>query len=1155
MKKKLHVEGITKLPLLKKFIMTMKITAFLIVISMASVFANRSYSQSQILNLKLENSTIKEILSKIEDQSDFYFMYSGKVIDVDRKVSINVENKKIEEVLKTLFSGSDIDYTVKDRLIILKPRNGLNDEILNEFQKNPVSGKVTDFSGQPLPGVTVVVKGTTNGTITGTDGRYSVADVTENTILQFSFVGMKTLEIPASGKTTINVTMEEESIGIDEVVAIGYGVEKKKLITGSTIQVKGDELAKMNTTSPLQALQGKTPGVNISSVSGQPGAAMKVTIRGLGTIGNSQPLYIIDGVEGDITTLNASDIESIDVLKDAASAAIYGSQAANGVVLVTTKQGKKGNGQISFDSYYGIQNVARKVPLLNAQEYKMIMDEQQVNSGLDPFNWAAKDGNLADTDWMGQMIKKDAKTQNYSLNINGGSEASTYAISLSYTSQEGVVGGSAVSNYERYGFRVNTEHQVYNNILLVGQHLNFNFIDNKGISDGNQYGNTLRSAFGVSPLAPVYSDNNIYDSPFNDTSTSKWNKADGNPYAAMMTNNSLNRNQKLLGDIYAELQPIKNLKIKSTFGVNYYSGNYRSFTPLYQFSIYSYNNDHETVNQNMNSGTTLTWTNTVGYDFKINEDHSFNVLLGSEAVRYQGVGMSGSNWNLVPQLDDFAHAYIDNTTGKAYLDTDGKTVVETRSVGGAPAVDNRKLSYFGRLGYNYKEKYMLNATLRADGSSKFATGQHWGYFPSVSAGWTISEESFMSSTSSWLDQLKLRASWGQVGNQNIPDFKYASLISTSTAVSGDNPAAFYDFGNGGVNTAGAYQGQLSNKNLKWETSEQTDFGFDSRFLKGRLALTGDFYIKTTKDWLVQAPVPATAGAKAPWINGGSVKNTGVELSFNWTDNIGDFTYNIGVNGAYYRNSVGVIPTSDGIIHGLTNMLYANSEEFYRTENGHSIGYFWGYQTDGLFQSEADITAWKDAGNGILQSGVMPGDVKFVDQNKDGVIDTKDKVDLGNGMPKINGGFNLGCQYKNFDFSVNAAGVMGNKIVQSYGQVGAQSNYTTAILQRWTGEGTSNRIPRVTVNNINWVFSDLYVHAGDYLRISNINLGYDFAKLIHSKMISQCRLYGSVQNAFTFTKYNGMDPEIGYGVESWVSGVDLGYYPRPRTVMFGVNLKF
>lgn len=1017
-----------------------------------------------------------------------------------------------------------------------------------------VSGTVlSKGNGEPLIGVSIMVKGTNSGTLTDINGKFTL-QTSNGAVLKFSYIGYENQEVKVNGSELV-VYLTESAESLDELVVLGYGVQKKKLVTGATVQVKGDDLAKMNTTSPLQALQGKTPGVNISSTSGQPGSDMKVTVRGLGTIGNSGPLYIIDGIEGDITLVNAADIQSIDVLKDAASAAIYGSQAANGVILVTTKQGSKGKGQVSFDAYYGVQNVVRKVPLLNAKEYMMIMDEQQINSGLDPFNWSNM-GELADTDWMKQMIKKDAKTQNYSLNIAGGTEASTYSMSLNYTSQEGVVGGSAVSNYERYGARLNSEHKLYKNVLLVGQHLNLNYINNVGINVGNQWNNTLRSAFTVSPLSPVYSDNNIYDSPYNDTSNSKWNKTDGNPYGLMMTNtNNKNSSQKLFGDIYAELQPFQNFKIKSTLGINYYSSNYRSFTPLYQFSTYSYNNDHETVNQSMSSGNTLTWTNTAGYDFKLNTDHAFNVLVGTEALKYSGIGVSGSNWNLISQMDDFNHAYLDNTTGKAHLDTDDKTIIETRTVGGGPSIDYRRLSYFGRLGYNYKETYMFNATFRADASSKFASGNRWGYFPSVSAGWTISNESFMSSTAEWLDQLKLRASWGQVGNQNIPDFKYASLISTSTSVSSDNPAANYDFGNAGVNTPGAYQGQLSNKKLKWETSEQTDFGFDSRLFKNRLSIAADFYIKTTKDWLVQAPVLATAGAKAPWINGGSVKNTGVELSFNWNDNIGEFKYNVGVNGAYNKNMVGEIPTGDGIIHGYTNMLYSNSEEFYRAENGHAIGYFWGYKTAGLFQNEADIAAWKAAGNGILQSEVKPGDVKYVDQDHNGVIDTEDKVDLGNGMPSVTYGFNLGLQYKNFDLSVNASGAIGNKIVQSYGQIGAQSNYTTEILTRWTGEGTSNRIPRVTVNNINWVFSDLYIHDGDYLRISNITLGYDFAKLIHLKAISQCRVYGSVQNAFTFTKYNGMDPEIGYGVESWVSGVDLGYYPRPRTFLVGVNLKF
>lgn len=1018
-----------------------------------------------------------------------------------------------------------------------------------------VSGLVlSNNDGTPLIGVNIVATGTNQGTITDLNGSFAIQAKAGQT-LKISYIGYETKEVKVTGNT-LTIRLNEDSRSLDEVVVVGYGVQKKKLNTGATLQVKGDELAKMNTTSPLQALQGKTPGVSIFSTSGQPGSNMKVVIRGLGTVGNSGPLYIIDGIEGDISVLNAADIQSIDILKDAASAAIYGAQAANGVVLVTTKQGKSGKGQVSFDAYSGVQNVARTTKMLNADQYKTIMDEQALNSGSSMYDWTSM-GDLANTDWVGRMFKKDAKTQNYSMNVSGGSEASVYSVSLNYTSQEGVVGGSDVSNYERYGFRVNTEQNLYKKVLKFGEHMNFNYIKNNGISVGNQYNNTLRGAFATSPLAPVYSDNNIYSSPFNDTSNSAWYKGDGNPYGSMMTNtNNKANNQSLMTDVYAELQPIKNLKIKSVLGINYYGSEYRSFSPIYRLSIYSYNEDHTTTSQSMSKGSTITWTNTASYDFSINNDHVFNALVGMESVRYEGTYLNASNWNLLSQFNDFSHAYLDNTTGQAHLDTDGKTVIETRSVGGGPSTLYRRVSYFGRLGYNYKEKYMFNATLRADGSSKFAAGHRWGYFPSASAGWVITNEDFMASTTSWLDFLKLRASWGQVGNQNIDDFQYASPINTSTAYSGSNPAAFYDFGTSGTNVAGAYPSRLSNANVKWETSEQTNIGIDARFLKNRLGVNADFYVKTTKDWLVQAPILATAGAGAPYINGGDVKNNGIELAFTWDDHVGDLRYNVGINGSYNKNEVGNIPTVDGIIHGLTNMLYDNSEEFYRAENGHPIGYFWGYKTAGIFQNTQEIADWKAAGNGILQADVKPGDVKYVDLNKDGIINASDKTDLGNGLPSFTFGLNLGLEYKNFDFSVNANGVMGNKIVQSYrNHANKQANYTTAILQRWTGEGTSNRIPRVTESNINWQFSDLYLQDGDYLRISNITLGYDFAKLIKCNFISQCRFYASVQNAFTFTKYDGMDPEIGYGTSTWVSGIDLGYYPRPRTFLFGVNLKF
>ena len=1038
-------------------------------------------------------------------------------------------------------------------MLLCFPASGVNAAPASQ-ENLTVSGVVTSAADQlPLIGVSVQVKGTSNGSITDLDGNYSVSVASGQTLV-FSYIGFKTQEIQITNQKTLNVVMEEDSETLDEVVVVGYGVQKKKLVTGATVQVKGETLAKMNTNSPLQAMQGQTPGVNISSTSGQPGEGMKVSIRGLGTVGNASPLYLIDGVGGDISTLNPADIESIDVLKDAASAAIYGAQAANGVVLITTKSGKAGKAQISFDAYYGWQTQARKADMLNAQEYMMIMDEQAVNSGNAPYDWSSYEsiydanGDVYDTDWVNSMFQNNAQTQSYTLGITGGSETSTYAMSLGYMSQEGIVGGKDVSNYERYNFRINSEHKLFkdSDLLKVGEQVSFVYKMNNGISVGNQYNNTLRGAFGTSPLAPIYSDNNIYDSPYNDTTNSDWYNADGNPYGSMMTNsNNENKDVTFSGNVYAELQPIKNLKFRTVFGAVYTTNEYRSFSPLYQFSIYSFNNTRTSAAQNMSHGLTMTWTNTATYDWTVGE-HAFNALLGMEMSRYSGTYLRGTTGMLRDGFDDWDHAYLDNGTATSADNGLGAA--------GHPNDETRTVSYFARFGWNWKETYMINATVRTDGSSRFARGNRYGVFPSVSAGWTISNEAFMEDTHDWLDFLKLRVSWGQVGNQNIDNYQYTAPITSSNT--------YYLFGNQvGADAQsgywGAYPSRLANEDVTWETSEQTNIGIDARFLRSRLSLTADFYIKTTKDWLVEAPILATAGTGAPYINGGDVKNTGIELALTWNDQIGsDFQYNVGVNGAYNKNKVGNIPTEDGIIHGDVNMLYDNTPEFYRASNGHPIGYFWGFETAGIFQNQQQIDDWLAAGNGVLQSDPQPGDVIYVDQDHNGTIDDNDKVDLGNGTPDFTYGFNLGFSYKNFDFALNAYGAAGNQIVQSYrNHANSKANYTSAILGRWTGEGTSNRIPRVTDTNINWQFSDLYIQDGDYLRISNITVGYDFAKLINLKAISQARLYFQVQNAFTFTKYNGMDPEIGYGTSDWVSGVDLGYYPRPRTFLVGVNLKF
>ena len=1022
----------------------------------------------------------------------------------------------------------------------------------------PISGKVVSATdGEALIGASVQVQGAQAGTVTDIDGHFTVnAEVGQTLVV--SYVGYLTKNVKVTG-TSLNITLDEDRQSLDEVLVIGYGVQKKKLVTGATAQVKGEDIQKLNTTNPLQAMQGQTPGVSISSTSGQPGSSMKVQIRGLGTVGNSSPLYLIDGIGGDISTVNPADIESIDVLKDAASAAIYGAQAANGVVLVTTKSGREGKAEISFDGYYGWQNVARKAPMLNAQEYMTIMNEQQINSGNVPYDFTKMksiydaDGNLYDTDWISQMLKDNAAVQSYNLGITGGGKTSTYALSLGYMGQEGVVGGKDVSNYERYNFRINSEHKLLKDMLKVGEQVSFVYTKSTGIGVGNQYNNTLRSAFGTSPLAPVYATegNSYYGSPYNATDNSDWYQYDGNPYGSMMTNtNNLSKNATFNGNVYAELTPFKGLKLRTVFGAVYSTSEGRSFTPFYHFSPYNYNDTRTSASQSMGHGLSMTWTNTAQYDWTIKE-HAFNALLGMESSRYEGTSLYAANGELKEGFDDWEHAYVSNGTATS---TD-----KGLSVGGAPHNDSRTVSYFGRLGWNWKETYMVNATLRCDGSSKFASGHRYGWFPSISAGWTVSNEKFMQPITSWMDYLKLRASWGQVGNQNISDYQYLAPIKSSNT--------HYLFGTSGYDDTesvallgenwGAYPSRVANPDVTWETSEQVNIGLDARFLNSRLNVNLDYYVKTTKDWLVAAPILATVGTGAPYINGGDVKNKGFEFNLTWNDRIGKhFRYNVGFNGAYNKNEVGNIPTDDGIIHGATNQLYDNSPEFYRAQNGHAIGYFWGYKTAGIFQNEQEINDWIANGNGVLQADVKPGDVKYIDVNQDGQINDDDKVDLGNGVPDFTYGFTLGFDYKGLDFSIQASGAAGHQIVQTYrNHSNAQDNYTTEILQRWTGEGTSNTIPRVTTTNINWQFSDLYVHDADYLRIANVTLGYDLSRIWKSRFCRQLRVYVQAQNLFTFTKYKGMDPEIGYGTDGWVSGVDVGYYPRPRTFLVGVNVKF
>jgi TonB-linked SusC/RagA family outer membrane protein len=721
------------------------------------------------------------------------------------------------------------------------------------------------------------------------------------------------------------------------------------------------------------------------------------------------------------------------------------------------------------------------------------------------------------------------------MGLTGGSENSTYSSGLSYQSQAGIIGGKANSYYERYNFRFNSDHKLYGNILRFGQTLNFAYTQNNGIQTGGIYGSSVLPALGASPFLPMYDSlGNFWDN-----STSKWLPGEANPYAQLgLQNQNRNNSQRIVGNVYFEVQPISKLKYKSMLSMDASSNDSHSFTPVYKLSQYSYN-DTTRVSQSMGRSRNLIWDNTVNYSFNLNGDHHFDVMAGTSAIYGTGVNMFGSNYNLA--FNTLDNAWLSNALNK--------TKANKMGISGGESDDNKVLSYYGRLHYNFKETYLLNMTYRADGSSNFARGHRWGYFPSVSAGWVLTNESFMEPVRNIFDNLKLRASWGQVGNRNIPAFRYLSPMTYNGGA--------YPFGTTeGVVTPGAYQSRLSNPNVKWETSVQTDIGFDARLLNGKMNVTFDWYNKTAKDWLIKPPVVATAGADSPFINGGNVTNKGIELMISYSNQIGDLRYTVSANGAHNVNKVTQIPTSDGIIHGETNALFVNADEFYRAQTGYPIGYFYGLKTNGVFQTQEDVANYRTGEGKLIQPTAKPGDLRYVDRDGNGVIDANDRTMIGNPNPTYTFGLNIQLSYKAFDFTMVGNGVAGNDIAQSYRNPGGYQNYTKYALDRWHGPGSSNKQPRIDLEGTNYAkFSDIYLQKGDFLRISNVTLGYDFSKLIKVKAFSQLRLYASALNLFTFTKYNGMDPEIGYGSNSYSSGIDLGYYPRPRTFLVGLNVKF
>ena len=1048
-----------------------------------------------------------------------------------------------------------------------------------------ITGTVVDASG-PIIGASVVEKGKSgNGTITDFDGNFTLS-VEPGATIVISYIGYETQEIKVGNQSNFNITLKEDNAQLDEVVVVGYGVQKKKLVTGATVQVKGEEIAKLNTTNALEAMQSSSPGVQITQSSSQPGKGYKVYIRGIGTTGNASPLYVIDGVAGgNLDGINPNDIESIDVLKDAASAAIYGARAANGVILVTTKQGKAGKIELSYNGAMGWSNVYKRPQLLNAKQYMNIIDEYTFNTTGTKLDWPAfvpqdvldrVSSGWEGTDWWDAFTNKNAVQQNHSVTLTGGSDRSKFAMSYTYTGNEGIMGADKASYYKRHTIRINSDHVLLKakdfDAITIGENISIGYNKSHDLAEDGMYWSYIHSLLQTVPLLPQYADNgdiyNFQDPEGNMTYGKGWNPIMfNNPWENLSKGgfNSMaeSRNINTSATAFLVIQPIKGLRFRSQFNYNWGSGAYRSYGEPRAPSDGAAIVNSFSASQSTWLNTSFSIENTLTYDLPILAGHKISAMVGqSFQSSAWSTNLGGSNkvayGEQLATLRGWDSAWMNNFKLASVTDA---------SLTGNPNDEEYLASWFGRVTWDWNEKYMATVTVRTDGSSIFTDGKRWGWFPSVSAGWVVTNEKFMEKTRSWLDFFKIRASWGQNGNCSISKYQYLATIAQS-----ENGAPGYKFASdmttsvAGIPNTGAYANIVPNADLTWETSEQLDFGFDARFLDSRLGVNFDWYKKTTKDWLIGGNLLAIYGTNPAAINGGDVQNTGIEIALSWNDRIGkDFSYNVGVNFATNKNKVTRIANENHYINGPGGVLSQGTEYVYRAEEGKPIGYFYGMSYSGIWQNQEQIDAARKAGKAVLDNA-QPGDMIWDDWNGDGVItyaesDICDRHEIGNPNPDVMLGVNLGLSWKGLDFAVNGAGAFGQQVMRSYRSFGdaAYQNYDTTILNRWHGEGTSNKEPRMSATghqNTIWV-SSRYMENADYFKIKTVTLGYDFTKIWKSSPFQQLRLYVQAQNLYTFTKYTGLDPEVGNsgGGTGWASGIDLGLYPPSRTYLIGASIKF
>lgn len=1009
-----------------------------------------------------------------------------------------------------------------------------------------VTGQITNKEQEPLIGASVVIKGTSNGTISDIDGSFELnVPNLQNDILEISYVGYTTKEIPLNGQTSLNIVLEDDTEVIDEVIITGYKKEIKSEVTSSITSIKTKDIANLVVLGVDQAIQGQAPGVTVTQVTGAPGDDIKVRIRGAGTLGNNDPLYVIDGVPttGNINMFSPSDIQSIEILKDGAAAAVYGSRAANGVVLITTNRGTVGPPIFNFEAYTGLQQPIRLPELLNSEEYLMIRNEAIENANVlrNPANQIATYDpsildTLPDTDWL-DLIFNPAFMQRYSLSASGGTESGRFYISGEYQNQDGIYQGQG---FEKYQVRFNGElgkkwFRVGNSLSFSNTYRDVINSSGDGFGPGNEPSGiryTLIAAPVVSPKYPDGRDLNV-TSELGDPTL----YGDGNPNPLVFNQNTdwTVARYRVFGNVFAEIEPLKDLLIRTNLGGDFLFRNEKLFKERLSPAIYS----PTSLNEGRETNRTLVWNNTANYT-RVLGRHKVSGLAGMEAIQNFAdyLGASANNFRRTDPLFRYISASI-----PAELDDVNASGIAT---------EWSLLSYFGQLSYSYKDKYVVNATLRRDGSSRFGKNNRWGTFPSVSFAWNIANEPFLKGVDA-ISSLKLRGSWGQLGNQEIGIYPYSSLVSTGDRV--------YTFG-GNVVTGSSIV-ETGNDNIKWEVSTQLNIGVDLSLYRDKFSLMIDAFDKVTDDILVRIPIPQAGGStRPPYVNAGSINNRGVELGLSFRDNIGELSYNIGMNISKITNKVISLADSEPILGG-----YGLSDgAITRTEVGYPVGSFYLWEMEGIFQSQEEVES-----SPFQSRFTRPGDVKFKDINGDNVIDDKDRAHVGNPFPDFTYGMNLGLNWKNFDLSTLVQGIYGNDIYFLYGNFAYETqargfNSYRKILDRWTPENTDTDVPIVSLDdrNGNRRISTRFLEDGSYLRIRNINVGYNLKDVFPNDAIQDFRFYLTVQNAFTFTSYSGLDPEIqansndtrGLGISSDLAvGIDWGTVPAPRTFIAGFQLKF